>query len=419
MRINRFNKVFGSLRELGPAAIVTAAFIGPGTLTTCTLAGASWGYALLWGLLFSVVATVILQEMASRLGIIGRMGLGEAIRASFTSPIWRLAAVSLVIMAIGIGNAAYETGNLTGASIGLETLTGITTTGSASNPVRIWPSITGLFAFMLLISGSYRIIERLLVSLVIIMSITFITTAIMVKPGFMQVLSGLLVPRIPAGSAIMLIGLIGTTVVPYNLFLHASVAREKWNSRNDLFKSRIDSLLAIGVGGIISSSIVITSSVAFFGSGREISGVAELGEQLQPLLGPVARYFMAAGIFSAGVSSAVTAPLAAAYAITGVLGLPSNMKAPGFRIIWGTVLLTGIILATIGLRPVRIILMAQFANGLLLPILAVFLLRVMNNRGILGSDINGPVINLIGLLIILITFLLGIKSIFTVTGLLV
>jgi NRAMP (natural resistance-associated macrophage protein)-like metal ion transporter len=410
-------KRFGMLREIGPAAFVTAAFIGPGTLTTCTLAGASWGYSLLWGLLFSVVATLVLQEMASRLGIIGRMGLGEAISASFPDPFRKAGAVTLVILAIGIGNAAYETGNITGASIGLETITGLTTAGNGPIEIRIWPFITGSFAFILLISGSYRILERILITLVIIMSITFISTAILVKPNLSSIAAGFFIPRIPAGSAIMLIGLIGTTVVPYNLFLHASAAKEKWNKREDLSKSRIDSFVAIGIGGIISSAIVITSSAAFFGTGKEITGVAELGEQLQPLLGPVAKYFMAVGIFSAGVSSAVTAPLAAAYAISGVLGLQNDMKAPAFRLIWISVLITGVIFATFGLRPVRIILMAQFANGLLLPILAVFLLKVMNNSEILGEDKNGRLTNLVGLLIIMITFLLGLKSIFTVTGL--
>jgi Mn2+/Fe2+ NRAMP family transporter len=416
--MSRWKKRFQVFREIGPAAFVTAAFIGPGTLTTCTLAGASWGYSLLWGLLFSVIATMVLQEMASRLGIIGRMGLGEAITSSFSNPVWKVAAVTLVILAIGIGNAAYQTGNITGASIGLEAVTGVVSAGKGPVLIRIWPSVTGLFAFLLLLTGSYKIIERILVTLVIIMSITFITTAIMVKPDILPIAKGFLMPRIPAGSAVMLIGLIGTTVVPYNLFLHASAAKEKWKTRDDIYKSRTDSVVAIGIGGIISSAIVITSSVAFFGTRKEIAGVADLGEQLEPLLGPVAKYFMAAGIFSAGVSSAVTAPLAAAYAITGVLRLSSDMKATGFRLIWIAVLITGVVFATFGLRPVRMILMAQFANGLLLPILAIFLLKVMNNNNILGPDKNGRFTNILGLLIILITFLLGLKSIFSVTGLL-
>ncbi|MBE0673213.1 MAG: Nramp family divalent metal transporter [Bacteroidales bacterium] len=410
----RISEIF---REIGPGALVTAAFIGPGTLTACTLAGAAWGYSLLWGLLFSVVATVVLQEMASRLGIVGRKSLGEAISLSFRNPIAKIIAILLVILAIGIGNAAYESGNIAGAAMGLESVTGLDTFLIGGKPLRIWPLLTGLMAFSLLYSGSYRVIEKILITLVIIMSITFITTAILVKPSISEVARGLFIPSVPKGSIIMLIGLIGTTIVPYNLFLHASTSREKWKSKADIGKSRLDSAIAIGIGGIISGAIVVTSSVTFSGTGREITGIAELGEQLEPLLGPVSKYFMAAGIFSAGVSSAVTAPLAAAYAITGVLGLESGMRSNYFRAVWIMVLITGVIFATFGLRPIRMILLAQFTNGLLLPILAAFLLKVMNNREILGPASNSRLHNIIGILIILVTFLLGLKSIGSLTGL--
>jgi len=110
--------------KIGPGALVTAAFIGPGTITTCTLAGASFGYALLWGMVFSVAATIILQEMAARLGIISHNGLGEALRTHFSKPASKLFTAILVISAITIGNAAFQTGNLLGASLGLETLFG-------------------------------------------------------------------------------------------------------------------------------------------------------------------------------------------------------------------------------------------------------------------------------------------------------
>ncbi|MBM3420437.1 MAG: divalent metal cation transporter [Bacteroidetes bacterium] len=406
---------FRSLREFGPAALVTAAFIGPGTLTTCTLAGASWGFTLLWGLLFATIATIILQDMASRLGIAGRRSLGEAINMSFSSG-GRIAAVAVVILAIGIGNAAYEAGNIAGASMGIESVTSVSTIKAGAVSIRIWPLITGVLAFIILFSGSYRMLERILVSLVILMSITFITAAVMIKPPLAAILRGLFVPEIPNGSLVMLIGLIGTTVVPYNLFLHASAAREKWKRRDDISKSTIDSVIAIGLGGVISGAIVVTSASAFYGTGREIAGVADLGVQLEPLLGGVSRYFMAAGIFSAGISSAVTAPLAASYAITGVLNLENNMRSRPFRLIWICVLFTGVLFATLGMRPVRMILLAQFMNGLLLPVLAIFLLKAVNNRQIMGDAVNGPVRNSVGIIIILITFLLGLRSIAGVAG---
>jgi manganese transport protein len=410
-------KIRNRLKDIGPAALVTAAFIGPGTLTTCTLAGASWGYSLLWGLLFSTIATIILQGMSAKLGIIGRRSLGEAISISFRNRTLKYLATGMVLLAIGVGNSAYEAGNIMGASLGLEAVTGISTIGNGNIHIRFWPIITGLMAMLLLYTGSYRSIERILIALVIVMSITFVATAVMVRPSVAGIIKGLFIPSVPGGSVLMLISLIGTTVVPYNLFLHSSAAIEKWSGREGLARSRVDSLVSIGLGGVISSAIVITSAAAFLGTGKEIHGTGDLAFQLEPLLGKSARYFMAAGIFSAGISSAVTAPLAAAYAITGVLGFRKGLKDREFRMVWMMVLLTGIVFATFGLKPVRIILMAQFANGLLLPVLALFLMKVMNNKEILGSETNTRLTNIAGILIILITFLLGIKSIGSVTGL--
>ncbi|MCG8576105.1 MAG: divalent metal cation transporter, partial [Flavobacteriales bacterium] len=112
------------LKHIGPGAMVAAAFIGPGTITTATLAGASYGYTLLWAILFSVLATIVLQEMASRLGVIGRKGLGEAIRAKLNGKLSFYLAATLVISAIFIGNAAYESGNISGAVLGFKSILG-------------------------------------------------------------------------------------------------------------------------------------------------------------------------------------------------------------------------------------------------------------------------------------------------------
>ncbi len=110
--------------SIGPATLVAAAFIGPGTITVCTLAGAGYGYSLLWALLFSVITTIVLQEMAARLGFVTKNGLGEALRSQLSHPILRNFAIILVLSAIVLGNAAYEAGNISGAVLGLQPLTG-------------------------------------------------------------------------------------------------------------------------------------------------------------------------------------------------------------------------------------------------------------------------------------------------------
>lgn len=405
------------LKSIGPGILVTAAFIGPGTITTCTLTGASFGYALLWGLLFSVFATIILQEMSARLGIIGRMGLGEALRQQFKNPITKAVSVVLVLSAIFIGNAAYETGNILGASMGLEEMTKFSGFEFQSGFVlKIWGPIIGIIAFILLILGSYKYLERALIALVLVMSISFIATMIIIGPDLPQLIKGVFVPKLPPGSTLMLIGLIGTTVVPYNLFLHASTVQVKWKGKKDLKVARIDLVLSIVLGGLISMSIVITSAVAFFGTNTEIRGAADLATQLKPFLGDWSGIFMSIGLFSAGISSAITAPLAAAYATSGILGWKSDMKSKRFKAVWMTILSIGIIFSAIGFSPIKAIMFAQITNGILLPVIAIYLLIIMNSKRILGNNSNRLFQNILGLIIIITMLILGGKSILLAFG---
>jgi manganese transport protein len=398
------------LRNLGPGLLVTAAFIGPGTVTTASVAGASTGYALLWAIVFSIFATIVLQEMSARLGVVSREGLGEALRTTFDKPLIKWGAVLLVVAAIAFGNAAFETGNITGAALGLETLSGVSP--------QVWAIVVGIVAFVLLASGAYRVIERALVALVIVMSVVFIVTAILViRPGDVgNILAGAFVPSIPPGALITVAALIGTTVVPYNLFLHASSVQEKWPesvpTREALIESRSDTTISIVLGGIITVAIVATGAAAFFGTGTEITDAGQMAEQLEPLLGPFAKYFFAIGILSAGVTSAVTAPLAAAYATSGALGWERNLRGWRFRSVWAIVLVVGTVLAALGTNPVAAIVFAQAANGVLLPIIAVFLLFVMNRSDLLGEYRNGTVGNILGGIIVLFAAVLGVRTIY-------
>src|ERR671916_2860585 len=271
------------LRNLGPGLLVTAAFIGPGTVTTASVAGASTGYALLWAIVFSIFATIVLQEMSARLGVVSREGLGEALRTTFDKPLIKWGAILLVVAAIAFGNAAFETGNITGAALGLETLSGVSP--------QVWAVIVGIVAFALLASGAYRVIERVLVALVIVMSVVFIVTAIIViRPGDVgNILAGAFVPSIPPGALITVAALIGTTVVPYNLFLHASSVQEKWPesvpTREALAESRLDTSFSITVGGIVTLAIMATAATAFFERGIGIENAVDMAQQLEPVMG--------------------------------------------------------------------------------------------------------------------------------------
>ncbi len=223
----------------GPSTLVAAAFIGPGTVTLCTLAGSVSGYNLLWALVFSILTTIVLQEMAARLGLITQSGLGEVIRRHQPPSVSKMALTAIIFSAIVIGNAAYEAGNISGAVLGLDLLV---------SGFRAWPVVLGGIAGVLLYIGSYRWIERFLIGLVLLMSLCFLLTVFLVQPNLTALLRGLIPSSFSPQELWLVLGLIGTTVVPYNLFLHAATVKEKWNDPTDLPWLRKENRVAVGLG---------------------------------------------------------------------------------------------------------------------------------------------------------------------------
>lgn len=410
---NHTGMKFNVSKYFGPSTLVTAAFIGPGTVTVCTLAGVHTGYTLLWTLVFSVFATIVLQEMTARIGLITQKGFGEAIRREFQHPVLRWAAVIMVMGAIVIGNAAYEGGNISGAVLGFEELFFGMRVHTGTISFTVVPLMVGFIAFILLFIGRFKVIEYFLIGLVFILSVVFLTTAVVVRPNLGELLTGVLVPTFSGDQLLLVMGLIGTTVVPYNLFLHAALVKEKYTHADELADLRKENATSIIIGGIISMSIIITSAATLFGT-EEITNAADMAGQLTPLLGNWAGYFLGTGLFAAGISSAITAPLAAAYAVKGILGWESDLKSTRFRLVWICVLLLGTASSMFGISPVVIIKFAQVANGILLPMVAVFLVVLVNKKNLMGEHINSLFQNILAGMVLIVAFLLGFKSIYAV-----
>ncbi|WP_425237200.1 Nramp family divalent metal transporter [Ulvibacterium sp.] len=391
-------------KKVGPGVLIAAAFIGPGTITACTLAGVEFGYALLWAMVLSIIATIILQEMSARLGIITQNGLAEVIRSQIRSPFLRNLIIGIILMAIVVGNAAYEGGNIGGGALGLEAVFG-------SKGIKYYPFIVGLFVFLLLYLGNYRTLEKVFVSLVIIMSFSFLITALITKPDFKAILQAIFIPALPQDSILTVVALVGTTVVPYNLFLHASLVGEKWKTKEDLKWARWDTFFSLVLGGLVSMAIIIGAAAI---PEKSVSGVLDLAKGLEPLYGNAARYCMGVGLFAAGITSAITAPLAAAYVADSCFGWKAGMKDYRFRSVWVIILILGVLFMSFGIRPIEIIKFAQIANGILLPFTAVFLLWAVNRSALMGGYRNKIPQNVFGVLIIVLAILLGVKSILKV-----
>ncbi len=390
----------------GPSTLIAAAFIGPGTLTTCTMVGVQTSYSLLWAMLFAIIATIILQEMAARLGFATQEGLGEAFNKQFTKGISRYIVFFLVIGAIIIGNAAYESGNISGGVLGLELLVGDT---------KVLPIVIGAFCFLLMLFGRYKWVERILIGLVVIMSICFLITAIIVKPNLVEVLKGFIPNQNSEVDFLLIMAVIGTTVVPYNLFLHASTISKKWKKGSALKSVRIENATSIVMGGLISILIIITAASSS-GAVEEVKSAKDLAIQLEPLFSLSAKWFMGIGLLAAGLSSALTAPLAAAYAAKGLFAWKDDETDSKFRLVWMGILLIGVLVSITDIDRILIIKFAQITNAILLPFIAIYLLYICNSKKIMGKFCNTILSNILGVIVIVFTLLLSMKSLNGIFG---
>ena len=353
--------------KLGTSSLTVAAFVGPGTVLTCATAGIDFGYALGWVLLFSVGATFVLQSFTAGAGIWSRLGMGEAMRVYTERSPTRWIVSALVVLGLWAGTAAFETGNIAGAVAGVGSLAG------GLLPRSVLVLVIGLFAAAAL-SLQLQMVIKLLAGLVALMSAVFLVTVILAPVDWQAALQGLIVPRIPDGGLVRTIALVGTTVVTYNLFLHGSAAKKYWAHEDPRFAWRREltgMAIFLPLGGIISVAILLAGATLEV---QAVESVAAIAPVIRPAAGPFAEILFGVGLFAAGITSAVTAPLAAACGVREIFGWPDNAKHIGFRVVWISVLLTGMVFAIFGRNPLEIIIAAQAANGLLLPFIAVFVL---------------------------------------------
>lgn len=385
-------------------SVIAAAFIGPGTVTTAAAAGHGYGLALLWALAFSTVACLVLQEASARLTAVSGRDLGQALRWRYHGGVRGLLVLLLVLGAIVVGCAAYEAGNIlggvAGARLGFDLPASWLTLGCAAVAAALlWP-------------GRPAGVAKAMSALVAVMGIAFLATAVALRPDPVELLRGTLVPALPPGSGLLMLGLVGTTVVPYNLFLGSGLARGQ-----ELSSIRLGLAVAVVLGGLISMAVVVVGT-AVQGS----FSFDQLAAVLETRLGPAGRWLLASGLLAAGLSSAITAPLAAALTARSLFAESGDGGEGGaehsaddwhptswrFRAVWGAVLATGVVFGVSGVQPIPVIVLAQALNGLLLPLVAVFLLLAVNDRRLMGeSGLNGPAANLLLTLVVLVTLVLG------------
>lgn len=389
-------------------SVISAAFIGPGTVTTATKAGVFFHYDLMWTILFSILACLFLQEASARIAIFSGMNLGEAIAKHFEGRSSRFFVLTAIMIAIVLGSAAYETGNILGSVEGVKFV-------FKSVPPQIFVLIIGVFAFIAFRLKSIRVIAQVLGSFVYLMGFAFLLTAFFAKPDISEVLKGSLIPTIPdvPGAGMLILGIIGTTVVPYDLFLGSGIV----DKSQTLKDARIGLSVAIILGGVITMSIMtVGSSITEGWSAEAINNIdfnfalMKDGLYLNSYINDYAVYIFGFGMFAAGLTSAITAPLASAITARNVFNKrPEKWSSNSFnfRLITGGILLTGMIFGFLQVKPVPAIIVAQAFNGLILPFISIFMLIIINNPDVMSKKLNSYLSNGVMTFVVWITLLIG------------
>ena len=338
-------------------SIISAAFIGPGTVTTAVSAGSSFKLDLLWAVTFATLACIVLQEVAARITIASGMNVGQTLTVKFGRRNGNYLKW-LIGGSVIAGCAAYEAGNILGAVAGLNLITGLN--------ITLLTIIVTLVSFVLLWRGSPGWISNLMMTLVAIMGISFLLVALTQDLGFFEVITASVIPVIPSNGGLLLLGLVGTTVVPYNIFLGSGISKGQ-----TIPMMRVGLTISIAVGGLITAFILIAGTAI-----SDFSSFSNLYHDFEVKVGKGAAVGLALGLFAAGFSSAITAPYASAIISRTVFDTKEENKV---RAVWFAVLMTGFLIGISGVRPIPVILIVQALNGLILPLLVIFLILVAND----------------------------------------
>ncbi len=391
-------------------SIISAAFIGPGTVTTMSKSGVYFHYDLMWTVVFSIIACLVLQEASARIAIFSGLNLGEAIAKTFSGKSYKFLVFTLIIGAIILGSAAYETGNILGA------VEGLTFIFTKTNKI-FFVLIIGILAFFAFRVKSIRTVAQFLGAFVYLMGLAFLLTAIFLKPDFTKIMHGLFIPTIPdvPGAGLLILGIIGTTVVPYDLFLGSSIVDKTQTIR----EARIGLSIAIILGGIISMSIMTVGSAITKGWTQSAINALDFNFSLikdslylinSSIINDLAVYIFGFGIFAAGFTSAITAPLASALTTKSIFGgNPEKWKPKSlyFQLVAVGILLVGVTFGFLQIKPVPAIIMAQAFNGFILPFISVFMIIIVNDPRVMKEKINSHFSNFMMGFVLFITLLIG------------
>lgn len=301
-------------RHIGPGLLVTVGFIDPGNWASNMAAGSQFGYALLWVVTLSTIMLIVLQHNAAHLGIATGACLAEATTRFLPRPVGRAVLASAYLATVATAMA-----EVLGAAIALQMLFGL--------PLRAGCVIVAAASLLMLATSSYRRIERWIIAFVSVVGLSFLAELALVDVSWPAAATGWVTPSLPAGSVAIVTSVLGAVVMPHNLFLHSEVVQSVHYDQqgDDVIEERLrfelfDTLFSMGVGWAINSAMVILAATTFWTRGLAIDDLALAAATLEPILGQAARTIFAVALLFAGLSSSVTAGMAAGTISAGMFG---------------------------------------------------------------------------------------------------
>ncbi len=397
--------VFAFLAVMGPGLIAGIAGNDAGGIATYSAVGSRTGFGLLWLFPVTIVVLAVVQEMAARLGVVTGQGLSDLIRDRFGVR-WTAFAM-LVLLVANLANTVAE---FAGAAAALEIF---------AVPRLITVPIVAVAIWALVLFASYRAVERVFLSVMVVF-LAYIASAFLARPDWAQVGQALVTPNLAVGAEtlLLMVAFVGTTITPYMQFYLQSAVAEKGIDEEELKLEQADAIGGAVWTNVIALFIVVATAQTLFLNGIRVEDAAQAAEALGPVAGNLARVLFAVGLFGASVLAATIMPISTAFVICEAFGWESGVgkrfaDAPAFFALYTFVLFVGALVVLIpGLPLLRVILVSQNLQGLLLPVVLLFMLKLVNDRRLLGRHVNGVKRNLlaavaVGLVILLDLMLLG------------
>ena len=381
-------RFYAYLALLGPGIIAASSGNEASGIATYSTAGADYGYTLLWSFIPMTVCFIVVQEMCVRMGVVTGQGLADLIREQFGVR-W----TALVMFALLIANAGIIVAEFVGIGQASE-LFGI------SRYISV--PLTMVLVWWLVVKGTPKRVEQvfLLLSLVFL---TYILSAFLTKPDWSQVGREFVTPSfsLDTGYLFTVVALIGTTITPFmQVYVQSSVV-EKRLDEEDLPMARADAIIGVVFANIVAAFIVISTAATLHSHGIVLDDAADAAKALAPVAGEYADYLFAAGLFGASMLAMGVLPLATAYSLSEALGFEKGLsrsfrEAPIFLGIFSALLVFGAFVALIpGIPQIKLLLLTQCINGLLLPVLLTAIVMLANNEEIMGKHTNTLAFNLV------------------------